>query len=213
HARPGHPRHPCGRGLRGQDPLPRRRGRDLAHREPRAERPRPGGRGPHREPQRHARRVLRRDRLPHERERPEPRDAPRRHGPPGEVPAAHDPGLGLRGELRPPHPGAADGRDQPDVPRGLIAVAAGPPRAETPLAAKSPFELRVPLGEGVPESDVRTAVATGEMGFLHSFTTGSTVDGPGVRVVAWTSGCMWRCLYCHNPDTWTMTNGIPVTLA
>jgi pyruvate formate lyase activating enzyme len=24
---------------------------------------------------------------------------------------------------------------------------------------------------------------------------------------------MWRCLYCHNPDTWTMTNGIPVTLA
>jgi pyruvate formate lyase activating enzyme len=51
------------------------------------------------------------------------------------------------------------------------------------------------------------------MGFLHSFTTGSTVDGPGVRVVAWTSGCMWRCLYCHNPDTWTMSNGVPVTIA
>jgi pyruvate formate lyase activating enzyme len=50
------------------------------------------------------------------------------------------------------------------------------------------------------------------MGFLHSFTTGSTVDGPGVRVVAWTAGCMWRCLYCHNPDTWTMSNGIPVTI-
>ena len=65
----------------------------------------------------------------------------------------------------------------------------------------------------MPESDVRTALATGDMGFLHSFTTGSTVDGPGVRVVAWTAGCMWRCLYCHNPDTWTMTNGIPVTLA
>jgi pyruvate formate lyase activating enzyme len=65
----------------------------------------------------------------------------------------------------------------------------------------------------VPESDVRTALATGDMGFLHSFTTGSTVDGPGVRVVAWTTGCMWRCLYCHNPDTWTMSNGIPVTVA
>ena len=51
------------------------------------------------------------------------------------------------------------------------------------------------------------------MGFLHSFTTGATVDGPGVRVVAWTSGCMWRCQYCHNPDTWTMSNGIPVTIA
>lgn len=83
---------------------------------------------------------------------------------------------------------------------------------QTSLQAKSPFELRVNLGSGVSDSDVRTALATGDMGFLHSFTTGSTVDGPGVRIVAWTSGCQFRCLYCHNPDTWTMTNGIPVTL-
>jgi pyruvate formate lyase activating enzyme len=81
------------------------------------------------------------------------------------------------------------------------------------LEAKSPYELRVNLGKNVPESDVRTALATGDMGFLHSFTTGSTVDGPGVRVVAWTTGCMFRCIYCHNPDTWTMSNGIPVTVA
>jgi pyruvate formate lyase activating enzyme len=80
------------------------------------------------------------------------------------------------------------------------------------LEAKSPFELRVDLGRNVPDSDVRAAVASGDMGFLHSFTTGATVDGPGVRVVAWTSGCMWRCRYCHNPDTWTMTNGLPVTV-
>ena len=52
---------------------------------------------------------------------------------------------------------------------------------QTPLEAKSPYELRVNLGKNVPESDVRTALATGDMGFLHSFTTGSTVDGPGVR--------------------------------
>jgi pyruvate formate lyase activating enzyme len=65
----------------------------------------------------------------------------------------------------------------------------------------------------VPESDVRTALATGDMGFLHSFTTGSTVDGPGVRVVAWTTGCQFRCVYCHNPDTWTLSNGIPVTIS
>jgi pyruvate formate lyase activating enzyme len=82
-----------------------------------------------------------------------------------------------------------------------------------PLEAKSPFEMRVDLGKGMPESDVRTALSTGDMGFLHSFTTGSTVDGPGVRIVGWTTGCHWRCLFCHNPDTWTMTNGIPVTLA
>ena len=85
--------------------------------------------------------------------------------------------------------------------------------AESQLQAKSPFELRVNLGRDVPESDVRSALASGEMGFVHSFTTGSTVDGPGVRVVAWTTGCQFRCLYCHNPDTWTLTNGIPVTLA
>src|SRR5436190_377925 len=83
---------------------------------------------------------------------------------------------------------------------------------QTQLEAASPFELRVNLGQGVPETDVRTALATGDMGFLHSFTTGATVDGPGVRVVAWTAGCMWRCQYCHNPDTWTMGNGLPVTV-
>ena len=87
------------------------------------------------------------------------------------------------------------------------------PATQPPLVAKSPFELRVNLGSDVPESDVRSALATGDMGFLHSFTTGATVDGPGVRVVAWTTGCPWRCLYCHNPDTWTMSNGLPVTVA
>jgi pyruvate formate lyase activating enzyme len=87
------------------------------------------------------------------------------------------------------------------------------PAASTPLEAKSPFELRVNLGKNLPDADVRSALASGDMGFLHSFTTGSTVDGPGVRVVAWTTGCMWRCLYCHNPDTWTMSNGIPVTVS
>ena len=87
-----------------------------------------------------------------------------------------------------------------------------PPAEPRSLVAKSPFELRVNLGKHLPESDLRTALATGDVGFVHSFTTGSTVDGPGVRVVAWTAGCMWRCVYCHNPDTWTMRNGIPVTI-
>jgi len=80
------------------------------------------------------------------------------------------------------------------------------------LEAKSPFELRVHLGDAMSDQSVREALATGDMGFLHSYTTGSTVDGPGVRVVAWTTGCMWRCQYCHNPDTWTMTNGLPVSV-
>lgn len=80
------------------------------------------------------------------------------------------------------------------------------------LEATSPFDLRVNLGNDMPETDVRSALASGDMGFLHSFTTGSAVDGPGIRVVAWTTGCMWRCQYCHNPDTWTLRNGIPVAV-
>ena len=86
------------------------------------------------------------------------------------------------------------------------------PAAQVNLEAKSPYEMRVHLGEDVPETDVRTALKTGDMGFLHSYTTGSAVDGPGIRVVAWTTSCMFRCRYCHNPDTWTLSNGIPVTL-
>ena len=80
------------------------------------------------------------------------------------------------------------------------------------LEAKSPYEMRVHLGEDVPDVDVRSALKTGEMGFLHSYTSGSAVDGPGIRLVAWTTACMFRCQYCHNPDTWTLSNGIPVTL-
>ena len=80
------------------------------------------------------------------------------------------------------------------------------------LEAKSPYEMRVHLGEDVPDVDVRSALKTGDMGFLHSYTSGSAVDGPGIRLVAWTTACMFRCQYCHNPDTWTLSNGIPVTL-
>jgi pyruvate formate lyase activating enzyme len=81
-----------------------------------------------------------------------------------------------------------------------------------PLEAESPFVLRIDQGRSVSETKIRTALKSGDMGFLHSFTTGSTVDGPGIRVVAWTTGCQFRCLYCHNPDTWHLSNGIPVTV-
>src|SRR5436190_23759617 len=91
----------------------------------------------------------------------------------------------------------------------MIAANANP---EVPLIA-SPYDLRVSLGEHVGETGIRAALESGESGFVHSFTTGSAVDGPGVRIVAWLTGCQFRCLYCHNPDTWKMSNGMPVTLA
>ena len=81
-----------------------------------------------------------------------------------------------------------------------------------PLEAKSPFELRVNLSRNVSQSVVKQALDSGDFGFLHSFTTGSAVDGPGVRVVGWTAGCQFRCQFCHNPDTWNLQNGMPVPL-
>jgi len=38
-----------------------------------------------------------------------------------------------------------------------------PDKATVPLEAKSPFELRVHLGDAVPEQTVRDALASGDM--------------------------------------------------
>jgi pyruvate formate lyase activating enzyme len=86
------------------------------------------------------------------------------------------------------------------------------PQPTATLEAASPYELRVGNGKNVPETVIKDSLKTGDMGFLHSYTTGSAVDGPGVRVVGWTAGCHFKCLYCHNPDTWNLMNGIPVLI-
>lgn len=40
-------------------------------------------------------------------------------------------------------------------------------------------------------------------GKIQSIETFGSVDGPGVRFVLFLSTCPFRCLYCHNPETWT----------
>lgn len=45
------------------------------------------------------------------------------------------------------------------------------------------------------------------MGKIHSIETMGLVDGPGIRFVVFFQGCLLRCLYCHNPDTWNIEKG------
>jgi len=70
----------------------------------------------------------------------------------------------------------------------------------------SRFELRT-VDNTLDDTDAERLAQEGRWGFVHSEETGSAVDGPGMRIVFWTTGCEFRCLYCHNPDTWKLKNG------
>ena len=50
------------------------------------------------------------------------------------------------------------------------------------------------------------------LGKIHSIETCGTVDGPGIRFVVFTQGCPLRCQYCHNPDTWELTENNIMTV-
>jgi pyruvate formate lyase activating enzyme len=80
------------------------------------------------------------------------------------------------------------------------------------LEAGSRYDLRVGLSPDAPdESALRDD--EGAFGYVHSYETSSRYDGPGLRAVLFLSGCLLRCSYCHNPDTWHLKDGTYVSAA
>jgi pyruvate formate lyase activating enzyme len=79
--------------------------------------------------------------------------------------------------------------------------------AELPVGGR--HDLRHDLSPDAPETD---SYGEGTFGYVHSYETGSRLDGPGIRVTLFVSGCPLRCLYCHNPDTWHLKHGTKVPL-
>src|SRR5690625_2505741 len=49
------------------------------------------------------------------------------------------------------------------------------------------------------------------IGHVHSTETFGSVDGPGIRFVTFMQGCVMRCQFCHNPDTWDIGTGTEYT--
>jgi pyruvate formate lyase activating enzyme len=80
------------------------------------------------------------------------------------------------------------------------------------LEPGSRHDLRVGISPDAPDEDKIKDEEEGSFGYCHSYETSSRYDGPGLRVVLFVSGCLLRCTYCHNPDTWHLKDGTYVSV-
>lgn len=78
------------------------------------------------------------------------------------------------------------------------------------LESGSRYHLRVGISPDAPD-EVQLKDEEGAFGYCHSYETSSRYDGPGLRIVIFVSGCLLRCTYCHNPDTWHLKDGTYVS--
>jgi pyruvate formate lyase activating enzyme len=79
-----------------------------------------------------------------------------------------------------------------------------------PLESGSRYDLRTGVSPDAPDED-KFRDEEGAFGYCHSYESSSRYDGPGLRVVLFMSGCLLRCTYCHNPDTWHLKDGTYVS--
>jgi pyruvate formate lyase activating enzyme len=79
------------------------------------------------------------------------------------------------------------------------------------LEPGSRYDLRVGISPDAPDED-KIKDEVGSFGYCHSYETSSRYDGPGLRLVLFLSGCLLRCTYCHNPDTWHLKDGTYVSV-
>jgi pyruvate formate lyase activating enzyme len=79
------------------------------------------------------------------------------------------------------------------------------------LEAGNRHDLHVGVSPDAPDEGDFKDDGKGAFGYAHSYETSSRYDGPGLRVVLFLSGCLLRCSYCHNPDTWHLKDGTYVS--
>ncbi len=79
------------------------------------------------------------------------------------------------------------------------------------LEPGSRYDLRIGKSPDAPDESQMPDEADGAFGYVHSYETASRYDGPGLRAVLFMSGCLLRCSYCHNPDTWHLKDGTHIS--